>query len=182
SALKLIEPASLGERATKVFTAMTNNLVDNEELPDLIASARTWDQLTTQDGYKVVPIASTGETVTEVLADWTIAAARDHSAALEPAEETTSATASSEANAPTTTDTPAPNETADQGNTDAAATNATAAQSMPQMDYAPAHPGESVGGAPLPRYTLADEADGLPASNPVSTDAETGHALYTTDA
>src|SRR5699024_12008009 len=67
SALKLIEPASLGERATKVFTAMTNNLVDNEELPDLIASARTWDQLTTQDGYKVVPIASTGETVTEVL-------------------------------------------------------------------------------------------------------------------
>lgn len=182
SALKLIEPASLGERATKVFTAMTNNLVDNEELPDLIASARTWDQLTTQDGYKVVPIASTGETVTEVLADWTIAAARDHSAALEPAEETTSATASSEANAPTTTDAPAPKEPADQGNSEAEATSSPAAQPMPPMDYAASAPGESVGVDPLSPYTLTDEGDVLPASNPVSTDAETGYALYTTDA
>lgn len=182
SALELIEPASLGERATKVFTAMTNDLVDNEELPALIASARTWDQLTTQDGYKIVPIAATGETVTEVLADWTIAAARDHSAALEPAEETTSATASSDVAESTTADAPAPKEPADQGNSDAEATSSPVAQPMPPMDYAVSAPGQGVSVDPLDPYTLTDEGSVLAASNPVSADAETGYALYTTDA
>lgn len=180
SALELIEPASLGERATKVFTAMTNDLVDNEELPALIASARTWDQLTTQDGYKIVPIAATGETVTEVLADWTIAAARDHSKALAPVEETTSASASSDVAESTTADVPATQEPAEQDNN--SVESAPAAQPMPPMDYAVSAPGQGVSVDPLDPYTLTDEGSVLAASNPVSADAETGYALYTTDA
>lgn len=179
SALELIEPASLGERATKVFTAMTNNLVDNEELPALIASARTWDQLTTQDGYKIVPIAATGETVTEVLADWTIAAARDHSKALAPVEETTSATASSDVAESTTADAPATQEPAEQDNNSVESTPA--AQPMPPMDYAASAPGQAVSVDPLDPYTLTDEGSVLAASNPVSADEENGYALYTTN-
>lgn len=180
SALELIEPASLGERATKVFTAMTNDLVDNEELPALIASARTWDQLTTQDGYKIVPIAATGETVTEVLADWTIAAARDHSKALAPVEETTSATASSAVAESTTADAPATQEPAEQDNNSVESTPA--AQPMPPMDYAVSAPGQGVNVDPLDPYTLTGEGSVLAASNPVSADEENGYALYTTNA
>ena len=70
AALKLVPPSSLGSRATSIFEAVTDGIVDNQNLPELVASARTWDQLTTQDGYKTVPVSSTGESTTTVIADW----------------------------------------------------------------------------------------------------------------
>ena len=70
AALKLVPPSSLGSRATSIFEAGTDGIVDNQNLPELVASARTWDQLTTQDGYKTVPVSSTGESTTTVIADW----------------------------------------------------------------------------------------------------------------
>ncbi|MDN5746501.1 MAG: hypothetical protein L0H31_15475, partial [Nocardioidaceae bacterium] len=78
SALKLIEPRSLGPRLVGIFEALTSNITDNAELPELIASARTWDRLATADGYRAVPIATSGESATEVLADWLAAAVRDN--------------------------------------------------------------------------------------------------------
>ena len=76
AALKLAPPSSLGSRATSIFEAVTDGIVDNQNLPELVASARTWDQLTTQDGYKTVPVSSTGESTTTVIADWIKAATR----------------------------------------------------------------------------------------------------------
>lgn len=78
SALKLIKPRSLGPRLVGVFEALTSNITDNAELPELIAAARTWDRLATSDGYRSVPIAASGESATEVLADWLAAAVRDN--------------------------------------------------------------------------------------------------------
>lgn len=97
SAFDLIEPKSLGTRATSLFEAIGKEVTDNEDLPELIAAAQTWDQLTTQDAYKSTPVGSDGSSTTEILADWITAAARDLSSedeedadATESAEETTS--------------------------------------------------------------------------------------------
>jgi hypothetical protein len=106
SALKLIEPRSLGPRLVSVFEALTSNITDNAELPELIAAARTWDRLATEDGYRSVPIAASGETVTEVLADWLAAAVRDNTPTAE-AEQTGQSTESSETSSSTAAPTPA---------------------------------------------------------------------------
>ncbi|MFD2395598.1 hypothetical protein ACFSSF_19630 [Dietzia aerolata] len=95
SALKLIEPRSLGPRLVALFEALTSNITDNAELPELIAAARTWDRLATADGYRSIPISASGESVTEVLADWLAAAVRDTAAAnvdQEDGDESTSST------------------------------------------------------------------------------------------
>ena len=108
SALKLIKPQSLGPRLVGIFEALTSNITDNAELPELIAAARTWDRLATADGYRSVPISTSGESVTEVLADWLAAAARDTAAEQdsEATEDDTSTTA--EASPTTEASTPAP--------------------------------------------------------------------------
>lgn len=105
SALKLIKPSSLGPRLVSVFEALTSNITDNAELPELIAAARTWDRLATADGYRSVPIAASGESATEVLADWLAAAVRDNT----QTDELDSGTSeTSEAASPTTDNTPQP--------------------------------------------------------------------------
>lgn len=95
SALKLVPPNSLGTRAKSIFTAATNDIKDNADLPELIASAKTWDVLTTQDGYRNVSISSEGKSVVDVLGDWTASAAKDL------AEEEVSPTVSSSSSQPT---------------------------------------------------------------------------------
>ena len=94
AALKLVPPSSLGSRATSIFEAVTDGIVDNQNLPELVASARTWDQLTTQDGYKTVPVSSTGESTTTVIADWIKAGVQRGSTSLGfNSENSTSSTA-----------------------------------------------------------------------------------------
>lgn len=92
SALKLIEPRSLGPRLVAVFEALTSNITDNAELPELIAAARTWDRLANADGYRSIPISAGGESATEVLADWLAAAVRDNTTTNEDQDENTEAT------------------------------------------------------------------------------------------
>lgn len=111
SALKLIEPSSLGSRLVSLFEALTSNITDNADLPELIAAARTWDRLATADGYRSVPISASGESVTEVLADWLAAAVRDSATTAEgqEGEQDSSTSATSEVTSPTSTiDRPTP--------------------------------------------------------------------------
>lgn len=112
SALKLIKPRSLGPRLVSVFEALTSNITDNAELPELIAAARTWDRLATADGYRSVPISANGETATEVLADWLAAAVRDNT----PTDEDGAAETSAEGSSSATT-APSPTTQSDQGPT-----------------------------------------------------------------
>lgn len=110
SALKLIKPRSLGPRLVGIFEALTSNITDNAELPELIAAARTWDRLATADGYRAVPIAASGESATAVLADWLAAAVRDNTSTGEDASATQSSetTETSETTSPTPARTPKP--------------------------------------------------------------------------
>lgn len=106
SALELVPPRSLGTRAKNVFEALAGEVNDNSELPELIASARTWNVLATQDGYIKAPVSASGASTTVVLADWLGSAVRDVSAKAAEASESANPTSTTSApsDAPSGTD------------------------------------------------------------------------------
>lgn len=145
SALKLIQPRSLGPRLVSVFEALTSNITDNAELPELIAAARTWDRLANADGYRTVPISMSGESATEVLADWLAAAVRDNTAAPADLDAATS--------------------TADDGAS--ASTSPTTATSSPEPAPAPQPRTQAVYAGPRPTDTyLRDQTEAVIPAGP----------------
>ncbi|WP_280302517.1 cutinase family protein [Nocardia neocaledoniensis] len=74
---QLVPPTTGVRLVNEAFTAVTQNITDNQELLDVSTWVRYWDTTQRHDAYSRMGVGADGATPTRYVADWFAALARD---------------------------------------------------------------------------------------------------------
>ncbi|MDN5760453.1 MAG: hypothetical protein L0H59_18355 [Tomitella sp.] len=75
--MQMVPPSTVEQGVNVAFNEVTNTVKDNTEVAELAMDTQLWDTITKHGSYGSSAVGANGETATEIVTAWTVAAAED---------------------------------------------------------------------------------------------------------